>query len=253
MVMKQSVEAAMLSAGVFSMYNGGMPAESVELLTEIPIFPLATVLFPGAILPLHIFEDRYKEMMRHAIENQGQFGLSYREDAGIGIETTPAVGSVGCAAKINAVMPLADGRMNMISTGLIRYRVLEVKQSAPFVIAVIEPFSDDPEPQADLSRLQNDTSALANQFLSALQSLNDASGPDQVELPEEAESFSMTVASALPIDNDTKQHLLETTSTRLRLTRLRHYLVGSLSTINQRLIKHERAKTNGHGQMRDQT
>ena len=251
--MKQLVEAAMLSAGVFSMYNGGMPAESVELLTEIPIFPLATVLFPGAILPLHIFEDRYKEMMRHAIENQGQFGLSYREDAGVGIETTPAVGSVGCAAKINAVMPLADGRMNMISTGLIRYRVLEVKQSAPFVIAVIEPFSDDPEPQADLSRLQNDTSALANQFLSALQSLNDAPGPDQVDLPEEAESFSMMVASALPIDNETKQHLLETTSTRLRLTRLRHYLVGSLSTLNQRLIKHERAKKNGHGQMRDQT
>jgi Lon protease-like protein len=235
------------------MYNGSMPAENLALLTEIPIFPLAMVLFPGAILPLHIFEERYREMMRHAIENQGQFGLSYRADAGVGIETTPVVGSVGCAAKINAVMPLADGRMNVISTGLIRYRIVEVKQSVPFVIAVIEPFADDPEPQADLSRLQNDTSALANQFLSALQSLNDASGPDQVELPEEAESFSMTVASALPIDNDTKQHLLETTSTRLRLTRLRHYLVGSLSTINQRLIKHERAKTNGHGQMRDQT
>jgi len=242
-----------VSASVLSMYNESMPAENVEVPTEIPIFPLAMVLFPGAILPLHVFEERYKEMMRHAIENHGQFGLSYREDAAVGIETTPVVGSVGCAAKINAIMPLADGRMNVISTGLIRYRIVEVKQSAPFVIAVIEPFADDPEPQADLSRLQNDTSALTNQFLSALQSLNDASGPDQVELPEEAESFSMTVASALPIDNDTKQHLLETTSTRLRLTRLRHYLVGSLSTINQRLIKHERAKTNGHGQMRDQT
>jgi Lon protease-like protein len=232
------------------MYNEGMPAESVEVLTEIPIFPLGTVLFPGAILPLHIFEDRYKEMMRHAIENQGQFGLSYREDAAVGMETPPPVGSVGCAAKINAVMPLADGRMNVISTGLIRYRILEVKQSAPFVIAIIEPFSDDPEPQADLSRLQTDTSALTSQFLSALQDLNDARGESQVELPEEAEIFSMTVASALPIDNETKQHLLETTSTRLRLTRLRHYLVGSLSTINQRLVKHERAKTNGQGKMR---
>lgn len=234
------------------MYNECMPSDSIELLSEIPIFPLATVLFPGALLPLHIFEERYKDMMRHAIANHGQFGLSYREDAGVGIETPPAVGSVGCAAKINAVMPLSEGRMNVISTGLIRYRILEVKQSAPFVIAAIEPFSDDPEPQADLSRLQSDTSGLTSQFLSGLQALNDAPAQEQPEFPEDAETFSLSVASALPIENETKQRLLEMTSTRLRLTRLRHYLVGSLSNLNQRLIKHERAKGNGHGQIQDQ-
>jgi Lon protease-like protein len=231
------------------MYNTIMQADSIEVLTEIPIFPLATVLFPGAILPLHIFEDRYKDMMRHAIENQGQFGLSYRDDAAVGEQSVPAIGSVGCAARINAVMPLEGGRMNVISTGLIRYRILAVKQSAPFIIAAIEPFSDDPEPQADLSRLQNDTSALTTQFLTALQELNDASAHEQPELPEDAESFSLSVASALPIDNEAKQRLLEMTSTRLRLTRLRHYLVGSLSSLNQRVIKHERAKSNGHGEM----
>src|SRR5260370_38297736 len=97
-----------------------MKADSVKVLTEIPIVPLATVLFPGAILPLHIFEDRYKDMMRYAIENQGQFGLSYREDAAAGIETPLAIGGVGCAARINAVMPLEGGRVNVISTVLIR-------------------------------------------------------------------------------------------------------------------------------------
>lgn len=234
------------------MYNIGMQPDSFEMLTEIPIFPLATVLFPGAILPLHIFEERYKDMMRYAIEHQGQFGLSYREDAEVGLQTPPASGSVGCAAKINAVMPLEGGRMNIISTGLVRYRVLEVKQSDPFVIATIEPFSDDPEPQADLSHLQSDTGGLANQFLSALHSLNDAGGQQELELPEDAESFSLSVASALPIDNEAKQALLEMTSTRLRLTRLRHYLVGSLSNLNERLMKHERAKSNGHGQMQNQ-
>ena len=229
-----------------------MPPDSIELLTEIPIFPLATVLFPGGILPLHIFEDRYKDMMRHAIENHGQFGLSYREDAGVGIETLPAVGSVGCSARINAVMPLSEGRMNIISTGLIRYRIVHVKQSAPFIIADIEPFSDDPEPQADLSRLQSDTGALASQFLSAIRALNDAPAQEQPDLPEDSEAFSLSVASALPIDNENKQRLLEMTSTRLRLTRLRHYLVGSLSNLNQRLIRHERAKGNGHGHIQDQ-
>jgi ATP-dependent Lon protease len=234
------------------MYNGDMPADSIEVLTEIPIFPLTTVLFPGAILPLHIFEERYKDMMRYAIENQGQFGLSYHPDAAIGVETPPAIGSVGCAAKISAVMPLEQGRMNVISTGLVRYHIVDVKQAAPFVIAVIEPFSDDPEPQSDLSRLQNDTSELAGQFLNVLQALNDTSAPEQFDLPEDPESFSLSVASALPIDNETKQGLLETTSTRLRLTRLRHFLVGSLANLNQRLIKHERAKGNGHSQMHNQ-
>jgi len=230
-----------------------MQADSIEVLTEIPIFPLSTVLFPGAILPLHIFEDRYKDMMRHAIENQGQFGLSYREDAAVGAETPPAIGSVGCSARINAVMPLAEGRMNVISTGLVRYRIVELKQSAPFIIATIEPFSDDPEPQGDLSRLQSDTRALANQFLGALQALHDDSDKGQLELPEDAEGFSLSIASTLPMDNEAKQSLLEITSTRLRLTRLRHYLVGSLSRLNQRLAKHERAKGNGHGHLRDQT
>ena len=58
-----------------------MEAVSAEGLDDLPVFPLATVLFPGALLPLHIFEERYKKMMRYAIENGGKFGLSYREDA----------------------------------------------------------------------------------------------------------------------------------------------------------------------------
>jgi len=234
------------------MYNGSMQGDSIEILTEIPIFPLATVLFPGAILPLHVFEDRYKEMMRHAIENQGQFGLSYREDAAVGVETPPAVGSVGCSARITAVMPLEGGRMNVISTGLVRYRILEVKQSAPFIIAAIEPFSDEPEPQADLTRLQSDTGTLTGEFLNAMQALNDASSRDDLDFPEDAETFSLSVASTLPIDNNTKQQMLEMTSTRLRLTRLRHYLVGSISTLSQRVNKHERAKGNGRVHLRNQ-
>jgi len=244
--------AGWLATARFRCIIDAMQADGMEILTEIPIFPLATVLFPGAILPLHIFEERYKEMMRYAIENQGQFGLSYRGDAAVGIETPPAIGSVGCAARINAVMPLDQGRMNVISTGMIRYRIVELKQSAPFVIASVQPFSDDPEPQTDLSRLQDDAGELARQFLRALQSLNDSSAEERLDLPEEPESFSLSVASALPIDNDAKQDLLEMTSTRLRLTRLRHYLVASLSNLNQRLIKHERAKVNGHGSLQNQ-
>ncbi|HKV38266.1 MAG TPA: LON peptidase substrate-binding domain-containing protein [Blastocatellia bacterium] len=228
-------------------YNRAMGAESTGVLEELPIFPLATVLFPGAILPLHIFEDRYKAMMRYAIENSGQFGLSYRADAEVDKETPLEIGSVGCAAKINAVMPLDENKMNVLSTGLVRYRITELKQTEPFFVARIEPFSDDPEPGADISRLFDDTKEITERYLAALQLLNDARTHDDIELPEEAEAFSLFICSALPVDNDLKQRLLEITSTRLRLTRLRHYLINSMSAINKRLMRHEGAKGNGHG------
>ena len=75
-----------------------MSHESTEDITELAVFPLSTVLFPGAILPLHIFEERYKAMMRYAIDNGNMFGLSYRNDAQVGRDTPPETGSIGCIA-----------------------------------------------------------------------------------------------------------------------------------------------------------
>src|SRR5262245_363299 len=219
-------------------------------LEEVPIFPLAMVLFPGAFLPVHVFEDRYKAMMRYAIENGGIFGLSYRSDAEVGKDTPPVIGSIGCAAKINAVIPLEEGRMNILSTGVIRYRVLEIRQSSPFLIARIEPFADDAEPDADLTRLLNDTREVSEKFLQAVQELNEAELPGNVTLPEEPEAYSLFMASALPVNNDAKQRLLELTSTRVRLTRVRHHLVGTISDYTERLRIHERAKRNGHGKLK---
>jgi Lon protease-like protein len=168
-----------------------MDIVSSERLDELPLFPLATVLFPGAILPLHIFEERYKELMRYAIENGGVFGLSYRNDAAIGRETLPDVGSVGCVAQINAVMPLDEGKMNIISTGAVRYRVAQLKQVVPFLIARVNPFQDEPESESELDRL----------------------------------------------------------FTRIRLTRLRHYVTAALSSYSERLKIQDRAKSNGHGKL----
>lgn len=223
--------------------------ENIEQLEEIAVFPLATVLFPGALLPLHIFEDRYKEMMQFAIDNGGVFGLAYRSDAAIGRETPPDIGSVGCVAKINAVVPLEGGRMNIISTGVIRYRVLGLRQSTPFVVARIEPVTDDLEPGDDLNRIFDDIGEMCRRFLEAAQALDEPNAPVNQELPEEPEAFSLLVASALPIDNDAKQTLLEITSTRLRLTRLRPYVTSALSDYSDRIRIQQMAKGNGHGRM----
>jgi Lon protease-like protein len=224
-------------------------SKSLEELQEIAVFPLATVLFPGAILPLHIFEERYKKMIRYAIENGGVFGLLYRSDAAIGRETPPEAGSVGCIAKINAVVPLEGGRMNIISTGLVRYRVLGLQQSTPFAVARIEPFTDDLEPGADLNRIFADIAEMCRKFLIAAQTLDEPTAPVNQDLPEEPEAFSLLVASALPIDNDAKQKLLEMTSTRLRLSRLRPYVISALSEYNDRIKIQQMAKGNGHGRL----
>ncbi|HEX8186655.1 MAG TPA: LON peptidase substrate-binding domain-containing protein, partial [Blastocatellia bacterium] len=212
-----------------------METESTERIDELPIFPLATVLFPGAILPLHIFEDRYKQMMRYAIENGGMFGLSYRSDAAIDRHTIPEIASIGCVAKINAVVPLEDGKMNIISTGLIRYRVLGFIQSQPFLLARVEPFSDDLEPGDDLNQIFDDISGMCKKFLQAAQELDESGTLPSQDLPEDPEAFSLIISSALPIDNDSKQNLLEMTSTRLRLSRLRQYVINALSLYSERL------------------
>lgn len=227
-------------------------AETLEHLDALAIFPLATVLFPGAILPLHIFEERYKEMVRYAVENGGVFGLSYRNDAAIGRETPPEVGSVGCIAKINAVVPLDDGRMNVISTGLLRYRVVAIESSAPFIVASVELLTDDLEPGADLSRIFDDMAGACRKFLEAAQALDEASAPIDQDLPDDPEAFSLLVCSALPIDNDAKQTLLEMTSTRLRFTRMRQHVTAALSEYTDRITIQQRAKGNGHGKVNTQ-
>jgi Lon protease-like protein len=226
-----------------------MEIESTERIEELPIFPLGTVLFPGAILPLHIFEDRYKQMMRYAIENGSMFGLSYRNDAFIGRDTPPEIASVGCVAKINAVVPLEEGKMNIISTGLIRYRVLGFQQLQPFLLARVEPFGDDLEPGADLNQIFDDISEVCKRFLQVAQELDESGVLVNQDLPDDPEAFSLIISSALPIDNDSKQNLLEMTSTRLRLTRLRHHVVNALSQYNERLKMQERARNNGHGKI----
>jgi Lon protease-like protein len=229
-----------------------MELESTETIDDLPIFPLGTVLFPGAILPLHIFEDRYRQMMRFAIENGGRFGLSYRSDAFIARETPPEIGSVGCVAKINAVVPLEEGKVNVISTGVVRYRVLGLQQSQPFILARVEPFIDDLEPGADLNRIFNDISETCKRFLEAAQALDETGTLVNQDLPEDPEDFSLIISSALPIDNDSKQNLLEMTSTRLRLTRLRNHVLNALAQYNERLKMQERARNNGHGKLRGQ-
>jgi Lon protease-like protein len=226
-----------------------MESENFEAPESLPLFPLSAVLLPGAILPLHIFEERYKEMMRYAVDHDGMYGLSFRDNAAIGKETVPEIGSVGCLAKINAVMPLEDGRMNIISTGLIRYRITGYNQMVPFLIAQVEIFTDEIEADEELTRLHEGLKKPSKELLEAAQKLDEAGLVINNEIPEDPEAFSFFVTAILPLENETKQTFLEMTSTKIRLMRLRNQVNNTLSTYTTRLQMQERAKTNGHGKL----
>ena len=140
--------------------------------------------------------------------------------------------------------------MNVISTGLVRYRIVELNQLTPFVVARVEAFSDDLEAGEDLDELFESMLDRCKKFIAAAQALDESVATIDEDLPEDPEAFSLIICSALPIDNDAKQSLLEMTSTRSRLTRLRQHVITALADYTQRIEIQARARHNGHGKLR---
>src|SRR4051812_25878784 len=97
-------------------------SDKVRGVRELPLFPLPLVLFPGVPLPLHIFEPRYQRLLADIRARDSLFGLSYA-DVAEAESVRPPVGHVGCVAEVTEVQPLPEGRSNILTVGLIRYRV----------------------------------------------------------------------------------------------------------------------------------
>lgn len=215
---------------------------------ELPIFPLAVVLVPGELLPLHIFEERYKAMMRDALERERRFGLSYVVNAEVGGDTPPIVGSIGCAAQITAVIPLPDGRMNLLSVGASRYVIREYVQIEPYLIARVEPLVDVTLETPDLDELAGEVRGLFDRLAAAARALSNEAGESApTELDVAPEPLSFLIAANVALDNGTKQELLEMTDTRARLEFLHTHLTSLVDTYEYRAEMHTRAKSNGHG------
>src|SRR5215207_4941846 len=99
-------------------------AEKVLGITQLPLFPLPLVLLPNEVLPLHIFEPRYQQMLVDIELRRNVFGLTF-----VNLEESepekPVIGSVGCAAEVREKTLLPDGRSNILTSGVIRYRLLD--------------------------------------------------------------------------------------------------------------------------------
>ncbi|HVG35414.1 MAG TPA: LON peptidase substrate-binding domain-containing protein [Pyrinomonadaceae bacterium] len=221
--------------------------DRVRGVRELPLFPLPVVLFPGVPLPLHIFEPSYRQMLADIRARDSLFGLSFFDASAAVEHEFPPAGHVGCAAEVTEVEPLADGRFNIMTIGLIRYRVeAYLDQGDPYLLGEVSFFEDE---QEDESLLQTRASQVTDIFLRiarAVRILNDerAALP---ELPEtEPERLSFLVAAAVDLDIEVKQELLELRSTAERLKRLRDLLGRVVAGYEERARVHAIAKGNGH-------
>lgn len=220
--------------------------EKVRDVRELPLFPLSVVLFPGTPLPLHIFEPRYRQLLADARDADGLFGLSYFNPEGEA--DRPPVGHLGCVAEVRDVRELPDGRSNILTVGVVRYRLDEyVATDRSYLVGRLSYFSDEPEDEAVLAPAAAEVMELFMRIARAIRTIND----DRSDLPElpntEAEQLSFLVSAAIELDDLMKLELLEMRSTSERLRRLRDYLSRAVDDYEYRARIHGVAKTNGHG------
>ena len=196
----------------------------------LPLFPLEVVLLPGTPLPLHIFEPRYKEMIRECLANDAPFGVVRALEQGIA--------EVGCTAEIVTVTKkYPDGRLDLIAEGRKRFEVLEVNEQRSFLQAEVLLVPDEPGDALQEERVR--AVQLHLEILSLAGAVQDISAADQNQL-------SFYLARSLPLDLDFKQKLLAMRSESQRIQTVVEYLEGILPKLRRVARTREKAGGNGH-------
>jgi Lon protease-like protein len=203
----------------------------------LPLFPLHVVLLPEGELPLHIFEDRYKQMIAEVLRDHGEFGVVLASGQGMV--------STGCSAAIDRVLrEYPDGRLDILTSGRRRFEMLRVNEEKPFLQAQVEYFDDDEAAGKEDSASEGEHRARAIAGYNELRALT--SDPP---LPlSNAYDRQLSFRLAQPVqDLELRQFLLAARSEAERLSRLAEFLPAFL--IRQRRVEHVKqvAPRNGHG------
>ena len=200
-----------------------------RLAQDFPLFPLGLVVLPTEVVPLHIFEERYKTMMGECLARDQEFGIVWLSDDGLR--------EVGCACRIDRVLErAADGRMNLLARGTRRFRVLERRGHLPYPAAVVEFLADQVEP------IDGDMIRSAQQSYAELVRRATNREPETEDL---ARMSAYEMAATVDFGLDAKQGLLDlrSESARLRLvTRLFRAAIKRLDFVDR---AQARAKSNG--------
>jgi len=203
-----------------------MPERTVR---DFPLFPLALVAIPHELVPLHVFEERYRTMFEELLENDGEFGIVWSTDG--------VLRDVGCACEIAEVLErMDDGRLNVVTRGTRPFRIVERQADRPYPSATVE-FLQDTTQVPDAAVAEAARSAYAELVVQATDNEPD---PEEV-----AVKGAYEMAATVDFGLDAKQGLLDLRSenARLRLvTRLFRAAVKRLDFVQRATV---RARSNG--------
>jgi uncharacterized protein len=188
----------------------------------LPLLPLGSVLFPGVVLPLHVFEPRYRRLvadLKDLPEGRPRtFGVvAIRDGHEVGSDAVSSVYDIGCTAQISKIDSHDDGRYSLMTTGVHRFRLLGVDTSGPYLRGEVD-LLDEPL-GADAATLKTSSIALLLGYQRALATLRGIRLGPIPDLPDDPTVLSYLIGAAMVLDLRDKQRLLACTDTTVRLRR----------------------------------
>jgi Lon protease-like protein len=199
----------------------------------MPLFPLGAVLYPGMLLPLHIFEERYRQLVRDLLDGPDprRFGvIAIRKGRETGIDGVHSLYEIGCTAALRRVEEHEDGRYDIVTVGTHRFRLLSLDETRPYLQGEVEVLADDDTGQAVAEPLVRTVQTAFRAYLDALTECGGATVRIE-ELPDEPRLLSFIVAAAMIIDLPDRQALLAEPDTGQRLNLQRALLSRETSML----------------------
>ena len=176
---------------------------------KMPLFPLGTVLFPGLLLPLHIFEERYRQLVRDLLTGPEprRFGvIAIRRGRETGVDGISSLYEIGCTATLRRVVEHPDGRYDLVTAGTERFRLAGLDESRPYLQGEVAPV---PEATGDEAAAVAAVTAVQGAFTEYLGALSTRGAEVNVpDLPDEPVLLSYLVAASMVVDLPDRQELL---------------------------------------------
>lgn len=187
-------------------------------LEELPLFPLHSVLYPYAPMHLHVFEERYRQLVRHCHEFDVPFGVVLiRNGTDTGDHAEPYM--IGTTARVQDIHEYPDGQLDINISGQSRFRIRRLDETNPVLLGFVEPVYDvEPESTDRMDALSMRAKELFQQWLSRMLARQDFEV--EIRFPDDPYVLSLVIANHLPVENSQKQLLLELNDTCDRYTHL---------------------------------